>query len=130
MKEILEKIEELKKLGVSIKILSIYDIQYGNNHLDEFDKFHINPNWNENTLITELNKKLIDVESKPWLFHLKLTNNEFNLCDTCKFYGFQFKTTTESINVPIKFGTCYKNHFSDSKDIPPINYCNEYKKNI
>ena len=127
MKEILEKFEELKKLGVSIRILNSYDLQYGY-ETNEFDMFHVHPDWDENTLITELTKKLIDVESKPWLFHLKRNRNDFNLCDTCKFYSFQFKTIMESVNVPIKFGTCHRNHFSDQKNIPPIDQCTSYMK--
>ena len=127
MKEILEKIEELKKLGVSVKVLNLYDLQYGN-YTDEFDEFRIHPDWNETVLTVELTKKLVDVESKPWLFHLKRNRNDFNLCDTCKFYGFQFKTTMESVNSPVKFGTCHRGHFEDAKNMPPINQCTNYMK--
>lgn len=67
MKEILEKIEELKKMGVSVKIQTISDFQYGN-YTEEFDEFRIHPSWDEDTLSTELIKKYLTQNQNPGYF--------------------------------------------------------------
>jgi hypothetical protein len=127
MEEILKKIEELKSLGVSVSVDTLYNLQQGN-HLQEFDEFKIHPGWSEGTLITELDKKIIEIEKRPWLAHLKRKTNLPNLCDDCVNYNFVYRSTMESSNIPIKFGTCSVKHFSDQKDIPNIKQCKDYER--
>jgi hypothetical protein len=128
MKEILEKIEELKKMGVSVNVLTSYHLQYGDVPND-FDMFFIHPDWGENYLKTELDKKLADMESRPWLLRLKRDQNMYKLCDNCVRYNFKYSTTMQSVETPIKLGICGKGHFNEINDkLIEVTNCNDYIK--
>ena len=126
--EIKEKIEELKKMKISVGLN--YNLSSASSWDYNFFEFLISPMWDEKELLKNLSDRIDCFKERPWLSEFLDKEKGGHICDNCSYNSFKYQTIMESLNVPVKHSFCGKGRYDNVRNLEPISSCTDFKENI